>query len=864
MSPYTQNLPIRISYLEKLPGLQLMKHLFALQLRTPPSNFKWIDDIDIPQYLIPMAIAFPSELRNNLELPGSLPGPVNTALSSSFDPYHYLSMAIYFFSNNLANRDSGTFLSEWLRTLARIPQNLLAEVLQAGLPGVRAAWETLISTEEMSEHKAIFRLLMDVGIRNEWLVVDQMGHDYLCYAVRANCVDVVKTLLGKGCRPDSDLMRQPTPAIIQAIDAGAFNLARLLVERCDVNTRFQMSRRFQAYVTNFECYFSRIGCDNKSLRGLDLFLENGAEVRRLQEYMAMRSYLHTQAIDFYRKEQVLYWPSKIDCYFETNRSLFLKTFSDSAQQSFRWEILHALEHVDGVNRLRLLMPQLQKDPRYPFLGKKAEKYLQLVFSEQFLMGTTMYSPQGSMWFNKKLNLDLIQRLMDFGVDHTLPCLRTNATDLMCAMIHHIHKEHGMREGMAEILERLCEGENGARIGSRVLHAAVQEQGTSTLDYFAIRAENISTDGTEALMEAALLDNFEAVRLLAASGMDLKTSFQPSHIERVTGNGTVRHLSFRMIQFLAGQGAEVWHQTSVTTSCLKALMALLDQGSPNLLEEVVYLVDKLGDVKDETISYPSAFLLERCLRFYFKVEEHYPRLQAFEYLYRQGARTSPGCPLALFIYSGGRAGLVEDILNSGADANAYSSNFSKQHDPQKKDIWYLTPLQAAASYGNEGILVELLNRGADVNAAALGFHGKTALQHICAWRPMTSEERTRQLRMTKMLLDHGADVNGAPAERYGSTAIQITAAEGDLELATILLERGADVNAPQGPGEGTRAALDAAAYWGRLDMVQLLLDAGAVSSWTMTKYGGAIYSAELQGHFAIADLIQKYIADNNVG
>jgi ankyrin repeat protein len=76
------------------------------------------------------------------------------------------------------------------------------------------------------------------------------------------------------------------------------------------------------------------------------------------------------------------------------------------------------------------------------------------------------------------------------------------------------------------------------------------------------------------------------------------------------------------------------------------------------------------------------------------------------------------------------------------------------------------------------------------------------------------------------------------------------------LAKLLLDKGAEVNASPSLIEG-RYAIEGAAEHGRLDMVQLLLNAGAkgnVLRGTGFKY--AIKLAEKNNHYAVASLLRN--------
>jgi ankyrin repeat protein len=80
------------------------------------------------------------------------------------------------------------------------------------------------------------------------------------------------------------------------------------------------------------------------------------------------------------------------------------------------------------------------------------------------------------------------------------------------------------------------------------------------------------------------------------------------------------------------------------------------------------------------------------------------------------------------------------------------------------------------------------------------------------------------------------------------------------LAKLLINHGADVNAWPSVVEG-RTAIEGAAEHGRLDMVQLLLNAGAKGDVGRGKgFTKAIELANKEGHFAIASLLEAAQAE----
>ena len=130
----------------------------------------------------------------------------------------------------------------------------------------------------------------------------------------------------------------------------------------------------------------------------------------------------------------------------------------------------------------------------------------------------------------------------------------------------------------------------------------------------------------------------------------------------------------------------------------------------------------------------------------------------------------------------------------------------------------TPLMRAAhDYEKLRLLVA---RGADINARSV--FGNTAL--MLAARPCNSH------RSVELLVAHGADVNAASDS--GATALMAAAAGSDKLSLKELLRHGANPNAQPGMDQrafilgGGRSALMWAAYRGDLDMIKLLVDAGA--------------------------------------
>lgn len=202
-----------------------------------------------------------------------------------------------------------------------------------------------------------------------------------------------------------------------------------------------------------------------------------------------------------------------------------------------------------------------------------------------------------------------------------------------------------------------------------------------------------------------------------------------------------------------------------------------------------------------------------------------------------------------INAGAGDDLILRVVDAGADLNERGR--VGHHSPAYHE-WTMA-LPAAILNRREMLAQQLIQRGADIHAPAGEIVGFTALQASCFIG--SSFEFVRYLVKVQ-----GANVNEAPSEEFGRTALQWAAYSGLLSLAEFLLDNGADVNAlsgimEQGRPPNRQRALDVAAQYGRLDMVEFLLKAGGRSG--TTGLDGAIYLCKRCGNFAVLSLLQGW-------
>jgi ankyrin repeat protein len=111
---------------------------------------------------------------------------------------------------------------------------------------------------------------------------------------------------------------------------------------------------------------------------------------------------------------------------------------------------------------------------------------------------------------------------------------------------------------------------------------------------------------------------------------------------------------------------------------------------------------------------------------------------------------------------------------------------------------------------------LVDSGADVNASDR--RGRT---------PLINAAGSGALDLAALLVSSGAEVDAATTD--GQTALMIAAGKGQKEIAALLLEAGANPNARAGREVGNDYPLSEAVASGDPELVQMLLDAGAVIS-----------------------------------
>jgi ankyrin repeat protein len=101
------------------------------------------------------------------------------------------------------------------------------------------------------------------------------------------------------------------------------------------------------------------------------------------------------------------------------------------------------------------------------------------------------------------------------------------------------------------------------------------------------------------------------------------------------------------------------------------------------------------------------------------------------------------------------------------------------------------------------------------------HGDRNLLHFaCAVRTSSPRAKALQVRLAGLLLDRGLTIDEPYGRDRCTPLFEAVARARNIDLVKFLLQRGADVNTAPGGG------LFAAAWWEDLDILDVLLDAGA--------------------------------------
>lgn len=770
--------------------------------------------------------------------------------------YCFLAQAVYLLSNSLLHStDLNTV--ELIKALLQLPPDTIVSLFQNDFPSIYAAWEGLlhivinILSNVNRDTSQIWRdidinsmtcSLIKVALhRTKWLTEND---EILVHAAIfiSNC-NLLGKLLGKGACPEQTQKRRR--AICCAAEAGSASCLKILIEGCDPNHRLEGSTSEFVYILERTAEMRKrkqtFERENKQrellLQVVDSYLKAGADVD--SPYPPCNE--HRELLE--QTEAPKYWyPTYLDWTFQCDRELF-----DRIQP-------RSLVAEMTITRHGILLAAMQgKSALSGYIRSRSSKtatevsrFLELVIREQLISHYT--------W--KFFNIKIVKSLLSIGIQ--IP-----HSDLSICCISLLKHSRGREDhDSLWFLDHLFQ--NGLIVTWSIFRAAVSKEGTDMLDVLRKHVVDVGKIGAPALVKAAKLGNYEAVDWLLGFGVDINS---PVLDEINTRNGleinTVigmflfvgrswRNLDEQMLRYLVGCGAEL--KRTVSDQHAGGFIELI---RTTMIRTATWIVPWLLD----QLEVPSAGKMLRAelqalytlatTVYMFGILKSSIRSSVIDRLRNTyGLPPYPEAILGLMIVAKVGGEMIQELIRASIDINTYSEGHFYNR---------FTPIQAAASVANYRLVVQLFEVGADVNAPARGSGGRTSLQAICAWNPLSEKDKSRQKDIVNFLIEKGADVNAAPAHGSGGlTAIMAAVFSGNIELVIVLLAHGADPNIyPWALTLAPYAALDLA--YGSCDMTKLLLNAGALSSHRgSTGYEGALWTAEDEGYNAVADIIRDHM------
>lgn len=801
--------------------------------------------------------------------------------SATFDCYYYLAKALCMLSNNVFSHlrlTLGQIADVFEDLFNRVPRPVLRKVLENDIPTTKAAWEALVYLAWKAERKDMFLFLMAVGAHHPQWVLEN-GYSYYVFAAFMDCPDVIQNLLEIGARPYRSKCKYPysmyrRPPIIEAALSGSLQCVQLLIDSCDANQLQQLGIEdgFETYVLALENKLSitqhefqrmkRVTLDNEvHNRILDLLLKNGANVDAPYKHL----------VDYEIPIQKFYSSEKI---VRTSHLTLLEFTFYSKLAIFHRLLPYSTRPSQAITRIGVyIAAESGSDTLRDYLGSRTAqgltetiRFLEIVLVEQFLCN------------GSEIDSTIVQALVENGVDVTLPSLRTGVYDLLCGLVFQA-RERGFNNHTTYCLKLLLR--QGAVINSNVLRLAVCNRGSSSLQSLFELGVDLKEKASLALCTAARFGNYEAVSWLLTAGVDINSKLivrdRQLNIISAAASRFISDIDIRstlvpipitfsascgMLEYLLSMGAKLSiPQGSISSDIARDILTSTGPGRNETLKKAQLFIGLWLDPHQVPCSWAFQNTYGDYIDSCSSVRRHeLLELEVFEFLFRSGCPVIPSSSLTDLIQRGGKSTLIRQVLDAGADINEYSQSCYPYYVR-------LAPIQAAAYRGNQELVSSLLQRGADIHQVAHKHSGRTALQAACEMKSENSTDELCKMRLLKFFIEHGVDVNEPPADEEGLTVLGALATLGEIENAALLIACGADINACFNSHCRMELSykrcrpLDAAALFGRLDMVQFLLNAGALSACRgSTGYDGAITLAERGGYRTAANLICQKVGE----
>ncbi|KAI0851654.1 hypothetical protein F5Y00DRAFT_274567 [Daldinia vernicosa] len=886
--------------LNGIPWVKFNYRMFSTTTSPHDSNTNFPVDIDSLRTLIDTRLgidsfriwkaAFPS---TRLHFLSSMPS--SSVLTPDICAYHLLAKVVYLASNNLhcgiSSRDRNLFTGAIQLLSSQIPEAILDALFQGDLTVLRIIWEHLTECAGISRYHDTFTSLIKAGLQHrKWILPN--GALYLSFAASMGALDVVQDLLDIGIRADDVVRFREYPVIVEAAATGNIECVQLLLRACDANREIiHNASSFQILILAFVKGELRIPTDGDypNLPGFP------KEIRSEQPTIVSVS-LKNESQRLILK-MVLDCGANVDLPWVTDFTIDNRAYdlpgewcSTTLEKTYYWDksLFSELAPYSTGTTGHLFQPDIcisalrGEEPLREYVYSQPEMSdseikpsLELVLFQQ-VINDRIFDIE-----DVHINIDIIRRLLELGVDPNLPSLkryksRYHSLDIDDLLRHLVLKPdvHRLGESFDIVLRLILQ--SGASINSDVLVAGVQKEGIDMLKVLKRVGADVGRYGAAALSLAARFDNYDAVNWLLDSGVNINAEVTYMEMSVIalasytTGICCPRlwvcpckrwelsgPASCEMFGYLVSRDATLRHHPD-DPDAFRFLYHLLERYVANgsLLNMMGLFLPKLDLLPPDNIS---SSLWEACL---YSSSRNCPnekqaktrreKIKALELLLNHGLLDQDDIALSNLIRHRGPPELIERLLESCINPNAQIEYF------EHRLVGSL--IQLAAYLGDKALVEKLLQKGADINQQTDPLLGKTALRAACDWKEVPAGEEANRVNLIQFLIEEGADINTPGSMVDGFTALQCAVAQGNMDVVLLLIYEGASINTPDRYGN---CALDLAAYYGRLDIVHLLLNVGALSSRPgQTGYDGAIETLEEEEqHPDVANLIRRYAEEH---
>lgn len=814
--------------------------------------------------------------------------PHSGAVSTHFDPYHFLAEVVYIFSNNLHRKQYGADDAVHLLDILahRVRQSVVLSIFKSSSRSIRALWEALLHIARIRRVKSGLHLLINIALQShpEWLETDKPRS--LRNALRTGDVSLVQKLLDSNFYLQVEEEFRSTTIFGVAAASGAVDCAKLLIKHWNPNS-YCLAHPRRPPVPTFSVFVRELvaalpmSCDPEPINSiaayldiLGLLLEAGVNVDAAYPGGQYGTRLKTTCLDMA---------------FYSHRSIFDLMLPHS--RKFRTQLTRAglcVAISQGKDALTGYLNSIDPAPI------TAQKCLESILDDQFKVS---YDKLGALHRARVIAEYAISVMAWKNPFSTKAESRQRALERTVSAA----VSRGLSTDLTFLLACFARSDTGTGLPRH----CISETGTEVLEALIQHGFEIGESSETLLLESAEKNNYDAISLLLKLGVDINGEVEVdkdedkdegnrmtvlSHLMR---NGFKHTDDFqakkKMWTFFIEQGATLRHRRRDAT-CYQLLAEIIEHQKRDESESCAWETFRFVLHYDDNLSQSQWLdLLHLSLKMRCEDESDW---RITETIFRRcGPIVQP--ILAEFVRANCTIQFVEDLLRIGQGLNDYSSND-------------LTPVQAAASKLRFDLVSYLHRVGADLNSPAKGEHGGTALQLACGTMPHSSEEMDRQRRLIKMMVMKGAHVNAPAVGRFGATALQLLcshnhstpeqanhlrqlvnfliesganvnsapglrsltalqhcAKNGDLAKVVILVQHGVDPNGYPAIDSSTGfwmvSALDIAVRNGRLDVTQYLLNIGALSATPgSTGYHGAISVGRDAWNHAVVRIISKHV------